>query len=240
MTRGRWQQGRSVRWSVGLMAVLSTSAAWAQDEGDGGEPQEVAPIAGSVGAGVSDDVHSQVASFAVTKLKDSPAVVTVITAQEIRESGARDLIDVLYTVPGFFLGVDVQGVVGPGFRGLWGYEGKILLLIDGKEMNEQLYSTIQLGNEFPTELIERVEVVRGPGSVIYGGNAELAVINVVTRGVQGATDVMVTGTYGQMTTGPFASSYGRRSATISGRYVFESVPGLSAFASGPSIFPARS
>jgi len=53
-------------------------------------------------AGVEEDappdesqVTSQVASFAVTKLKDSPAVVTVVTAQEIRETGARDLVDVL-------------------------------------------------------------------------------------------------------------------------------------------------
>ena len=117
--------------------------------------------------------------------------------------------------------------MGPGFRGLWGQEGKILLLIDGKEMNEQLYSTIQLGHEFPVELIERIEVVRGPGSVIYGGNAELAVINVITRGVQGSTDALSRATYGQLGT-----TYGHGAAlTLSGRKVFESVPGLSAFAS---------
>ena len=140
---------------------------------------------------------SQVASFAVTKLKDSPAVVTVVSGEDIRAMGARDLVDILNFVPGFFQGVDLDGVVGPGFRGLWGHEGKILLLIDGKEMNELLFSNMQLGNEFPVEFIERVEVVRGPGSVIYGGSAELGVINVVTRGLQGATDAMVTGTYGR-------------------------------------------
>ncbi|RKG89532.1 TonB-dependent receptor [Corallococcus sp. CA049B] len=172
------------------------------------------------------EVHSQVASFAITRLHDSPAVVTAITADEIKASGARDLMDVLLQVPGFFFGVDVQGTVGPGFRGLWGQEGKVLLIIDGKEMNEQLYSTMQLGHEFPVELIERIEVVRGPGSVIYGGNAELAVINVITRGIQGSTDALAVGTYGQLSHG-----LGRRSLTLSGRKVFESVPGLSAFAS---------
>ncbi len=178
-------------------------------------------------------VTSQVASFAVTKLKDSPAVVTVISAQDIKESGARDLVDVLQLVPGMFVAADTQGIIGPGFRGLWGHEGKILLMIDGKEMNELLYSTMQLGNEFPVELIERVEVVRGPGSVIYGGIAELAVINVITRGVQGGTDLLVSGTYGQFTEGPsFGTSYARRSGVVSGRYVFDSVPGLSAFVSG--------
>jgi outer membrane receptor protein involved in Fe transport len=203
------------------------------------EPE--APVAGELeieldGGVVEEEdssATSQVASFAVTKLKDSPAVVTVVSSQEIKESGARDLVDVLQLVPGMFLGVDTQGVVGPGFRGLWGYEGKILLMVDGKEMNELLYSTMQLGNEFPVELIERVEVVRGPGSVIYGGNAELAVINIVTRGVQGGTDLLVSGSYGQFTSGPnFGNSYARRGGVLSGRYVFESVPGLSAFVSG--------
>jgi outer membrane receptor protein involved in Fe transport len=177
-------------------------------------------------------VTSQVASFAITKLKDSPAVVTVISSDDIRNSGARDLIDILYTVPGYFVGADVQGVVGPGFRGLWGHEGKILLMIDGKEMNDLLYSNMQLGNEFPIELIERVEVVRGPGSVIYGGSAELSVINVVTRGLQGATDVKVSASYGQMTEATdVAHGYARRNVSASARYVVDQVPGLSTFAS---------
>ena len=134
-------------------------------------------------------------------------------------------------VPGFFIGADTFGVTGPGFRGLWGHEGKILLMIDGKEMNEQLYSTMQLGNEFPVELIERVEVVRGPGSVVYGGNAELAVINVVTRSLQGGTDFVVSGGYGQQSVADLAKGYARRSVTASGRYVVDQVPGLSLFAS---------
>jgi outer membrane receptor for ferrienterochelin and colicin len=170
--------------------------------------------AGSEAAPEEEEVHSQVASFAITRLTDSPAVVTAVSAEEIRSSGARDLMDVLLLVPGFFFGVDVQGTIGPGFRGLWGQEGKILLLIDGKEMNEQLYSTMQLGHEFPVELIERVEVVRGPGSVIYGGNAELAVVNVITRNAQGSTDVLASATYGQM-----LGSYGRRGGVVSGRLV---------------------
>src|SRR5262249_32762711 len=139
-----------------------------------------AAVDSSVTASDESRVTSQVASFAPTRLKDSPAVVTVISGDDIRATGAHDLTAILYIVPGYFGGADTEAVVGRGFRGLWGYEGKILLRIDGKEMNELLFSTVQLGNEFPVELIERVEVVRGPGSVIYGGNAELSVINIVT------------------------------------------------------------
>ncbi|WP_369414591.1 TonB-dependent receptor plug domain-containing protein [Corallococcus soli] len=213
-----------------LLALLGAGTGFAQTETgpriDPGPPETPSQEARLEALEDEPEVHSQVASFAITKLHDSPAVVTSVTAEEIRASGARDLMDVLLLVPGFFFGVDVSGVVGPGFRGLWGQEGKVLLIIDGKEINEQLYSTMQLGHEFPVELIERIEVVRGPGSVIYGGNAELAVINVITRGIQGSTDVMAVGTYGQLSHGN-----GRRSLTLSGRKVFEGVPGLSAFAS---------
>ncbi len=122
-----------------------------------------------------------VASTKPTTAREAPGIVTLITRQEIRASGARDLLDVLNLVPGFFFGQDVTGVVGPGFRGLWGFEGKILLLWDGQEMNEMGYATLQLGGHFPVDVIERVEIIRGPGSAIYGGSAELAVINVITR-----------------------------------------------------------
>jgi outer membrane receptor protein involved in Fe transport len=236
------------RWSMALllMTVSATSQAQAQGgdalaERSAGVPssteaiKDPAPAARAEPAAAESDESSaatQVASFATTQLKDSPAVVTVISGADILATGARDLIDILNMVPGFFLGVDVEGVVGPGFRGLWGHEGKILLIIDGKEMNELLFSNMQLGNEFPVELIERVEVVRGPGSVIYGGSAELAVINVVTRGLQGSTDVMATATYGQMPAArSFGTGYGQRKVTASGRFVVDSVPGLSSFAS---------
>lgn len=214
--------------SVALSLLLSGSPVLAQEPsaapGEAAEPSTSSDDTAQ--ASEEPEVHSQVASFAVTRLQESPAVVTAMNADEIRASGARDLMDLLLQVPGFFFGVDVQGSVGPGFRGLWGYEGKVLLVIDGKEMNEQLYSTMQLGHEFPIELVERIEVVRGPGSVIYGGNAELAVINVITRGIQGSTDLQLTGTYGELET-----VNGRRSLTVSGRKVFESAPGLSMFAS---------
>jgi len=101
-----------------------------------GEPGAATPEA-EAAATARDEAQAttHVASFAATRLKDSPAVVTVVSGEDIRTSGARDLIDILYLVPGYFMGLDTEGVVGPGFRGLWGHEGKILLMIDGKEID---------------------------------------------------------------------------------------------------------
>ena len=128
------------------------------------------------------DTEVDVASRTQETGRETPGIITVITRDDIIGSGARDLLDVLALVPGFSPGVDVEGVVDLGVRGQWGHEGKVLLLVDGQPMNELLYSTLQLANHYPLEAIERIEVVRGPGSAIYGGYAELAVINIITRG----------------------------------------------------------
>jgi outer membrane receptor protein involved in Fe transport len=151
-----------------------------------------------------------VASEKARTLRESPAVITVVTREEILSSGARDLSEVLQMVPGFGLGVDVEGVVGLGFRGIWGHEGKILLMIDGQQVNETFFGTTQFGEHYPVQAIQSVEIIRGPGSVKYGGSAELAVINVITRTSKDFSGVDVNGDYGQMRGG-----YARRALTLS-------------------------
>jgi len=121
-----------------------------------------------------------VASRKAMALRSSPGIVTLITREEILDSGARDLLDVLGRVPGFYPGFDVTGVVGVGVRGVWAYEGKLLFLLDGMELNESLYGNLPLLNHLPLATIKRIEIVRGPGSVVYGGFAELAVVNIIT------------------------------------------------------------
>ena len=96
----------------------------------------------------------------------------------------------------------------------------------GQELNELAYSTLQLGNHVPVEQIEKIEIIRGPGSVIYGGFAELAVINVTTRGAKELDGIAVSGTYGQL-----PSALGRRNLSIQAGREIKSVPGLSASAS---------
>ena len=131
-------------------------------------------------------------------LKETPGIVSIITAEEIAKSGARDLMDILRLIPGFDFGIDVVNVVGIGMRGNWAHEGKILMLIDGIEMNERNYGNLALGNHYPLEHIKRIEIMRGPGSVNYGGFAELGVINIITKKADDIDGVQINFTHGQM------------------------------------------
>src|SRR5207253_11346941 len=101
-------------------------------------------------------------------------------------------------VPGMDFGVDVEGVVGLGMRGNWAHEGKVLLLLDGQEMNEIMFATTQFGNHVCVDQIEKIEIIGGPGSAIYGGFAEYGVIDIITKGGSDLNGISVTGTYGQM------------------------------------------
>ncbi len=122
-----------------------------------------------------------VASKRTMTYRHAPNIITLISKDEIRKMGARDLIDVLRLVPGFHLVLDQEGKVGLGVRGNVASDGKVLLLIDGQMMNEVYGATFALGNHYPVDLIEKIEIIRGPGSAIYGGFAEYGVINIVTR-----------------------------------------------------------
>lgn len=144
------------------------------------------------------DAEVGVATKRAKPIRESPGVVSLITRDDIATSGARDLMDVLLLVPGFDFALDVGGAVGAGFRGNWGHEGKVLLLVDGIEMNENLYSTTQFDHHIPVERIERIEIIRGPGSAIYGGYAELAVVNVITRRPAGKSEGFGRVGWGQM------------------------------------------
>lgn len=116
---------------------------------------------------------------------ESPSIVYVRTGGEIRAQGYRTLAEVLESLPGVHLRQDrsytyvgVRGIERPG-----DYSSRLLLLIDGVRANEAIYDSATAGREFPLDvgLIDRVEFIPGPGSVLYGSNAVLGVVNIVTR-----------------------------------------------------------
>jgi len=118
------------------------------------------------------------------KITEAPASVTVITADEVKKYGHRTLADILRTVPGLYVSYD-RGNARLGVRGVISrdYNSRVLLLVDGHRMNNSLSDGAPIGTEFilDVDLIERVEIIRGPGSSLYGNNAFFAVINVITR-----------------------------------------------------------
>jgi outer membrane receptor for ferrienterochelin and colicins len=132
---------------------------------------------------------TQVKVYSASKhLEDSdsaPSAVTIITADDIKRYGWRTLAEALSSVRGFYTSYDreyvylgVLGVLRPT-----DYNSRILLLINGHRLNDNVYDSAQIGTEFPLDmdLVERIEVVRGPASSLFGTNALFGVINVITR-----------------------------------------------------------
>lgn len=147
------------------------------------------------------DIPTTVASVFPSSVRESPGIVSVIQKEEIIKSGARDLIDVLRLVPGMEFGLDINGIVDIGIRGNWAHEGKILLLWDGMPMNELLYGNLAFGNHYPVNQIQKIEIIRGPGSAIYGGCAELGVISITTMNASDVNGTSTSLSHGQMTDG---------------------------------------
>jgi iron complex outermembrane receptor protein len=155
------------------------------------------------------------ASMYLQSDREAPSSVTVITAEQIRQFGYRTLADALRSVRGFdvtydrnYTYVGVRGFSRPG-----GYNDEILLLINGHRLNDNVYDQAHLGTDFPldVDLIERIEIVRGPSSSLYGTSAFLAVINVITKSAQTAAGLEFSGD-----AGGFGSYQGR--STLGGTY----------------------
>jgi len=134
--------------------------------------------------------------------RDAPARVTVITREDIERFGYRTLAEALRAVPGFYLSNDrnydhigVRGFLRPN-----DFNDRILLLVNGQTYNNDLYQQAYLGQDFGIDLeaVDHIEVIRGPGSALYGGNAFFAVVNVVTttgHGTPGIQSLVETGSF---------------------------------------------
>ncbi len=147
------------------------------------------------------------------KSSAAPAAVTVITAEEIKRYGHRTLADVLRSVPGLYVSYDRNySFLGIGGINLGDFNSRVLLLVNGHRVNNNLTDGAALGREsiVDVDLIDRVEVIQGPGSVLYGNNAFFGVINVVTREGKQLNGAEVSGEYGSFDTGKARVTYGRQ------------------------------
>lgn len=120
-------------------------------------------------------------------LLDAPASVVVVTAKQIKDRGYNNLAEVVQDLPGF----DISLVNGTqymlsyqrGYRTPW--TQRTLLMIDGKVDNHLWSHQANISRQYPVSNIERVEVLYGPAAAVYGPNAFLGVINVITKDASG-------------------------------------------------------
>ena len=154
------------------------------------------------------------ASAYAQKTVEAPSSVTIITAEQIRKRADRSLSDVLRGVRGFYVTNDrnysflgMRGFSRPG-----DYNARVLLLIDGHRLNDNIFGSALLGTEFPLdiELIDRVEIIRGPSSSLYGASAFFAVINIITKRPASAKGLDASSAVGTFDTYQLRASYGHK------------------------------
>lgn len=132
-----------------------------------------------------ETVTTQVASVSKTaeSLREAPATVMVITGEEIQRRGYLDLEQLLHDLPGF----EISRMNGAFYSIIYqrGYVSALndrnLLLVDGIEQNDLAFGIVYLSRQYPLTNIDRVEVIYGPTSTMYGANAYTGVISILTK-----------------------------------------------------------
>lgn len=129
------------------------------------------------------EIEVELVSRRPGRVSDVPAAITVLTADDLRRTGARELPDALRLIPGMNVGrVDANkwAVTARGFNSL--FANKLLVLIDGRSVYTPAFSGVFWeAQDVVLADIERIEVIRGPGGSLWGSNAVNGIINVVTK-----------------------------------------------------------
>lgn len=152
-------------------------------------------------------------SIAARKLQyigKAPSIVTVITDKEIRDMGFQTLIEVLQTVPG--IDFELSENFGTGYISMRGSNGfsQTKLLLDGHSLNEfRRGGPYTIFFDLPLKMVKRIEIIRGPGSALYGENAFAGIIDIITREADDINGVELFSGYGDYDT--------KRSGIIAGK-----------------------
>lgn len=211
------QRFRAQRWLCrGLLGVATAAPAWAAQDLTAMSLEQLMDIPVMAASKYAQPQHEVAAS------------VSVITRDDIRTFGWRTLGEALASLPGFHTTYDRQYTY-IGARGLGipdDYNTRLLITLNGNRLNEPTYDSVMAGHEFPLDqdLIERIEVIPGPGGAVYGQNALFGVINVVTRDGAGLDGTEVAAAW--------QSPQGQRQARLSHGRVLDNGVGLLLSASG--------
>lgn len=122
----------------------------------------------------------RIASQTEQSLGRAPAVVSVITADDLRATGAANLMEILQSIPGIYVRTNLFGAKPlVSMRGASGVN--VLLMINGAPVKDLVWSPSIFWKGVPANMIDRIEIVRGPGSALFGADASAGVINVITK-----------------------------------------------------------
>ncbi|MBK8815076.1 MAG: TonB-dependent receptor [Methylococcaceae bacterium] len=129
------------------------------------------------------DITVTIASGSAKPVFRSAGSISVITEDQIKTMGATGLAEVLETVPGIHMALQTQ-TQEPVFtvRGLANESNsQMLILMNGTRITTPLHSSLDFGPDLPLAAVKRIEVIRGPGSAVYGADAFAGVINIITK-----------------------------------------------------------
>ncbi len=233
MTHGSRFDARSARWTNVRRAacVVLLASAFAARAAD-------APASDLTDLSLEQLLNVPVysASKFAQKAAEAPASITVLTQDDIRQFGWRTLADALRSVRGMYVysDRDYEYVGVRGFARPQDYNSRVLLLVNGHRTNDTLFDQAFIGTDavVDLDLVDRIEIVRGPGSSVHGGNAMFGVVNVVTRAASRIDGFEA---------GVRLSSYAAREARLSyghsfanGTEVVASISGMDS--AGPSLY----
>jgi iron complex outermembrane receptor protein len=144
------------------------------------------------------------------KVADAPAAIFVITQEDIRRSGARNVPEALRMAPGIEVArIDENkwAITSRGFNGR--FANKLLVLIDGRSVYTPLFSGVFWNvQDILLEDVDRIEVIRGPGATLWGANAVNGVINIITKEAQATQNGLITAQGGNELEGMGGVRYG--------------------------------
>src|ERR1700732_3544672 len=144
------------------------------------------------------------------KLSQVAAAIFVITPEDIRQSGATNIPDLLRMVPGMDvaqINSNTWAISARGFN--FQFASKLLVLIDGRAVYSPLFGGVYWDTvDVPLDDIERIEVIRGPGGTVWGANAVNGVINIITKSAEETQGGLVTGGGGVQAQGFGTVQYG--------------------------------
>jgi outer membrane receptor for ferrienterochelin and colicins len=201
-----WNKRAYLVLAIWLGVSLTGPAAWAQEAAQDASPQEPASVVSpqepapvdppqestpstplpkpAQDESLTDLIYMgvSVASKKVENIHKAPGVVSVITSEDIANLPAETLYDVLKTVADVTITESFFGYTDISFRGIkeTHYNNRTLLLLNGTPVRDVVVGTHWL-EAIPADVIERIEIIRGPGSVLYGTGAFAGVISVITK-----------------------------------------------------------